>query len=496
MKLLLVDDEAYTRSGVETSIDWPAYGVTEIRTANDGRMGLDAARVFQPDILLTDVRMPFIMGVDMARQIRVFLPKCQIIFMSGYSDKEYLMGAIKLASVAYVEKPLDLDEVAAAVSQAVALLQAEDQKANLIKHYDIALARQVAFDLTHQGEDSLLHEQWHRLEAPGGPYQSLAVHSHVMHQGDLNTIQEIMQRYANWSICAFSQDHTIAIHASALESSRLHQACVDLAAVHDDARVGVGSTVLEPWQFKDSFHTALRSLEKSFFHPGQKVFSPCQTAAIDLSGAGLRAFVDLMFDDRQLAEEKLHSALEQLRACDDTSISALRHATYWICKEAFTAAPERLGHMVSDNSYCSLENLIDQAASIDDLYQLIRMCIMVISPQDGTQMESSSIVRATQRYIDQHFCECGLTINQLSGKMYLSPAYLCVIFKNETGETIKSYITRCRIDKARQLLRTTRLHIQQIADACGFSNGNYFAKSFRHNTGMSPQDYRGRYDLI
>lgn len=496
MKLLLVDDEAYTRSGVETSIDWPAYGVTEIRTANDGRMGLEVARVFQPDILLTDVRMPFIMGVEMAQQIRVFQPKCQIIFMSGYSDKEYLMGAIKLASVAYVEKPLDLDEVAAAVSQAVALLQAEDQKANLIKHYDIALARQVAFDLTHQGEENLLHEQWHRLNAPGGPYQTLAVHSHVMQQRDLNMIQEIMQRYAAWSICAFSQDHTIAIHATALEPSRLHQACEELAAVHDDALVGVGSAVLESWQFKDSFHAALGSLEKSFFHPGQKVFCPCQTAAIDLSGADLRAFVDLMFDDRKLAEERLQSVLEHLRACDDTSISVLRHAAYWICKEAFTATPERLGHMVSDNSYHSLESMIDQAASLDELFQLIRMCIMVISPLDGVQMESRSIVRATQRYIDQHYSDCSLTISQLSGKMYLSPAYLCVLFKNETGETIKSYITRCRIDKAKQLLRTTRLHIQQIADACGFSNGNYFAKSFRHNTGMSPQDYRGRFDLL
>lgn len=119
MKLLIVDDEELTRSGLVSSIDWEKLGITEIRQASDGIYGLQEARDFLPDIVLCDVRMPRMNGITMLEQIETFLPQVAGIFMSGYSDKEYLKAAIKLKAINYIEKPIDPAEIAETIQKAV-----------------------------------------------------------------------------------------------------------------------------------------------------------------------------------------------------------------------------------------------------------------------------------------------------------------------------------------------------------------------------------------
>ncbi len=118
MKLLIVDDEALTRTGLISSVDWKALGIHEIYRADDGYHGLEMARLHSPEIILCDVRMPRMDGIDMLQRIEEFLPDSVAIFMSGYSDKEYLKAAIRLKAITYIEKPLDPKEVTAAIQEA------------------------------------------------------------------------------------------------------------------------------------------------------------------------------------------------------------------------------------------------------------------------------------------------------------------------------------------------------------------------------------------
>ena len=108
MKLLIVDDEELTRVGVISSINWQSIGIDEVLQADDGMNGLEMARMHKPDIILCDVRMPRLDGIQMLEQLEIILPDVVPVFMSGYSDKEYLKAAIKLKAVNYIEKPLDL----------------------------------------------------------------------------------------------------------------------------------------------------------------------------------------------------------------------------------------------------------------------------------------------------------------------------------------------------------------------------------------------------
>ena len=121
MKLLIVDDEELTRTGVITSINWDSLGISEVLQADDGVHGLEMARQYKPEIVLCDVRMPRMDGITMLERMEKFLPDIVPIFMSGYSDKEYLKAAIKLKAVNYIEKPLKPSEIKAAVKEARSL---------------------------------------------------------------------------------------------------------------------------------------------------------------------------------------------------------------------------------------------------------------------------------------------------------------------------------------------------------------------------------------
>ncbi|MFR7952113.1 MAG: response regulator [Ruminococcus sp.] len=111
MKLLIVDDEELTRTGVISSIDWQSIGIREVLQADDGINGIEVARVHRPDIVLCDVRMPRLDGIAMLEQLEEILPDIVPVFMSGYSDKEYLKAAIKLKAVNHTRKASEPCEV-------------------------------------------------------------------------------------------------------------------------------------------------------------------------------------------------------------------------------------------------------------------------------------------------------------------------------------------------------------------------------------------------
>ena len=148
MKLLIVDDEELTRTGVIASIDWKSLGIDEVFQADDGVNGLETARIHKPEIILCDVRMPRMDGITMLERVEKFLPDSVPIFMSGYSDKEYLKAAIKLKAVNYIEKPLNPVEIQAAVKEAIHLFVQKQHSHRGESLQSLEKASRLALELT------------------------------------------------------------------------------------------------------------------------------------------------------------------------------------------------------------------------------------------------------------------------------------------------------------------------------------------------------------
>lgn len=111
MNLLIVDDETTTRNGLIRHVNWSSFGIQNIELAASGMEALERCSSFAPDIILSDIRMPEMNGIELCRRLRTQYPDCVILFLSGYSDKEYLHSAIDLGAVDYIEKPIDLEEM-------------------------------------------------------------------------------------------------------------------------------------------------------------------------------------------------------------------------------------------------------------------------------------------------------------------------------------------------------------------------------------------------
>lgn len=129
-KALLVDDESTVRNGLMRHLNWTALGIETVQTAASGEEGLKLSLSFQPDIVVSDIRMYELDGVDLCRQIRRDNPDCQIIFLSGFADKPYLKAAIELSAVSFVEKPVDPAELERALAKAVAACSQRESNLN------------------------------------------------------------------------------------------------------------------------------------------------------------------------------------------------------------------------------------------------------------------------------------------------------------------------------------------------------------------------------
>jgi two-component system response regulator YesN len=127
IKLLIVDDERRTRESIKNFISWNRLGIGMVQTANNGLTALEAAKEIRPDIIICDVRMPKMDGIEFATNIKALYPNCRIIFISGYSDKEYLKSAIMLKAISYIEKPFSLRELEDVLAASITSIQEERQ---------------------------------------------------------------------------------------------------------------------------------------------------------------------------------------------------------------------------------------------------------------------------------------------------------------------------------------------------------------------------------
>lgn len=125
--VLVVDDEKMPREILRERLPWEELGVDRVDAAEDGAEALELARLHRPDIIISDVKMPRMNGLELAGAVREIYPECQFIFLSGYTDKEYLKGAIKLRAASYVEKPIDLEEITAVLREVTAELKKRDR---------------------------------------------------------------------------------------------------------------------------------------------------------------------------------------------------------------------------------------------------------------------------------------------------------------------------------------------------------------------------------
>lgn len=544
-KLLLVDDEEDVRDGLVEEIDWANLGFQVVDTAENGR---EAAELFDkqiPDVVVTDIQMPFMDGLQLAGWIREHYPMTKIIILTGFDEFEYAQKAIKLQIDEYVLKPFtsqELVDVVLKVKHQMETEMAEKENAQvLMEHYrksipvlrELFLSQLVSRRMTRdeirekassygvelEGESFLasviridyVHNslEMHRqqgLEAPSGSLR-YSEDRYLQLFAVLNIAEEICERHEGFKVFIHLED---CVLLSTLPVREAGTAAQQTLAVLEEIRMnvfkylkltmtaGAGTVCAEPGDLHQSYQKAMQALDYRLILGNDRV--------IWIGDVESQSAESLTFDE--LKEQSLIRCIkvgtpEELDEILGTLFSGI-HIAQLSVQDCQVYLMEILTCMmkVAKEHDVELEEWFGaEAYPFAEIYKFNNLhevkqwmgsiCLKLMnSIAQGRQSGYNQLVENAKEYIRLHYHDSDISINKVCKQLHISTGYFSSIFKKEVKMTFVNYLMHIRMEAAKESLRTTDHKTFEIAEAVGFSDPNYFSFCFRKKFGISPKEYR------
>lgn len=514
MKLLIADDEKLTREGIISSIDWDSLGVSQIYQADDGVHGLELAKEVEPDIVLSDVRMPRLDGIEMSIELRKLFPDISIIFMSGYSDKAYLKAAIKLKAVSYVEKPIDPQEIQESVLEALKNRQTVKETSVTKKEHHSFAASSLAAALIYPNSatEEELWDRFGKLSLKVGKstsfYTMLISFKNGLTQiprqsleDFYNMLHETVTPYGLEEIHCVKQEQFLICHLFGMAPAfeRLNHLVSDVAAkvqtLSPEFFLVLGKKVGSASRLYESYNSTVIKLQSCFYYPYGSCFltdgSEVDFTSINDFPVSIDHFRELLHQKDPKIENFSSDIYETLKASKSTMPNQVKNLYY----QMFCAVQESY-HLLQlplpEKMLSSADafELIFHCKTLLELHTMLTEELKVFLKQVNLSSRESAPITAIKNFIASNYQDENLSIKDISEHVFLSTSYICTIFKTETGQTLNQYITKYRMEKAKKLLADPLIKISDISARVGYNDGNYFGKTFKKIVGLSPTEYR------
>ncbi len=510
MKILIADDEILTRQGLQMNIDWESLQINEILEADDGQRALELAIRHKPDIVLTDIRMPRMDGVRLAEKLRELLPNTSIIFMSGYSDKEYLKAAIKLKATSYVEKPINHQEVVSAIEEAIKTRNLlEQNKYTKTIHYltkSSQLAHMLTRPINQEDKDyqELIRELQIDLES-GIHFLTLLV---KLKQPVTLIGQEVMDDlFDKWTKVAQGKKLSLLYNVKNENFIVLHlysSGKIGDSAIADYVRfmkeclekicfffIAIGPMVNKTELVYESYNSAVLLMQGSFFSSYNSIISKKTILEHNImeieepSKAFVLAVSQQEFHRAKSMAEEIYESLKNGNTLLPSRVKDLYFKLFISIENLYVTL------MITQKEDAStIWDLIFECQILDELHGLLLDKLEALIFAVNNRKQENPIIFMMKDFIHKNYSKDYLSVKDISEHVQLSTAYGCTVFKNETGYTLNQYLTDYRIERAKHLLGDPRNKINEISSKVGYTDGNYFTKSFKKSVGLSPSEYR------
>jgi len=527
-KILIIDDDFQVLEGMKQSIDWAGLDAEWVGEAMDGKEGLDKIRELQPDIVITDIYMPVMNGLDMIEQLRDENFAGEMIILSGYSDFQYARQALRLQVSDYLTKPLTLDELRTVLERVIQELEVkemkkleqEEVKRRLMKYEPFVQKEWLKAVVTGTIDQTLMNESlslsdqkvWlQRYHLVMGielvrtdRISNLSLMDWSLFRFALaNVIREILAEM--WSESEYIELHShhgaVIFHVEphmqkkeALNKVRIigerMKECVSIY-LHLTIRIGLGD-MKSLRELSDSTEEAFLDLLQQSIVPEQSDQSPI-LAEKEISIRRIKFY-------QELAEAIVYSKEETIDQIIDVYMLQLQQLStitpaflQYVCKELwaiFTYTLYNAGIVLEELfPELSLNQEIDRIHTPEELRIWLKEKTQIIISSRGWNENSrhKEAVDFMIDYVHHHYAE-EITLELLSKHLYLSRNYLNQIFKKATGETFTNYLIRVRMEKAKSLLIEGKFMIYEIAEKVGYKNVPYFSSIFKKYNGVSPSE--------
>ncbi|CAM4289297.1 response regulator transcription factor [Paenibacillus typhae] len=534
-KIAIIDDERQVLKGMKSAIPWDELGAEWAGEAMNGEDGLEVIRRTLPDIVITDLYMPVMSGLDMMERLRKEGFQGKIIILSGYSDFEHARQALRFQVTDYVSKPISLPTLKSILGKVIQELEAEEEKR--IRQWELE------FKMTLY--EPFVEKEWVRSAAVGTldsayrdsmrlppAYQYWQERRHVT--VGIELIRDERAKclsVSDWNLFRFAVSNIacevtrrmfpdleytelhstralLIIHPGAEQQEQLEYRLDELGIRLTDSigsylklvtRIGIGG-VKNCWtRLSDSTEEAFRAMDQTDLRSasGHEVYryressgsgAPVKVALFPVKfsyklAAAMKASQeteahDLVLDyiTEMKKQEGISQGYVQMLGSELWGIIAYSlYESGFVLDDLFTndlIAKEISGLVVPDQLASWLMDKISKICS---------------SRQWKGSSKHRQVVDFMTSYIHEHYAE-ELTLAELSDKVFISRNHLSIIFKNITGETFNNYLTRVRIEKARELLMERNMLVYEVAERVGYRNIPYFSTLFKKITGMNPTE--------
>lgn len=521
VKLMIVDDEANIRKGLREYISWDAWGIELAAEAENAEAALRIAAQVRPDILLTDIRMGRMDGIELTRRLKSMFPDLRVILLSGYSDIEYLQAALKMKASEYLLKPAGADKIIEAVQKVKKEILDEREKwqENLKREAffdeNIPIIQLHFIDEIIKGkitDPRTIRSKARILNIPmEGPLYKIILadaNKTLFDDGfksgqelDMNfwkfvqRTNQIVQTFSGTFWCETGEG-LILFLVNGKDEAALNGLCdaladqlvdLDHGADKEQMYAGIGCSSDTPVDLWKSYDYAKRALMRSAWNPQQHILkevSPplsagqLQTCRLKESRV-IAALGSKRYEDAYLDLCSLFDYYEEIYM----DFSEIKKFCYQVWLFAMHLSPEE---------DAVKEPVFDDFREVRGLKSwMLHFWQRRFRGNDMTALQHSELTRKTLCYIQEHYQE-DITLQSLSKIVFASPNYLGKVFFADVGCRMGDWLNRYRVERAKELLVSTDKKTYEIAEEVGFSGYKFFSVCFLKYAGCSARDYRNK----
>ncbi|RED61886.1 response regulator [Cohnella lupini] len=524
MKLLIVDDEEHLVECMVASLSWSEVGITDISTAYSGKQALDVMEDDPADLVITDVRMPGLNGIELIGAIKSRWPGTVCMMLSGHAEFEYVQEGLKHKVSHYLLKPVKDEELIAAVREAVdGLLAEKEQLRTYIQsqssiHRNLPVLRANLLNNLIQGRSwngRKLAEELNLYDIPvrvGDEVSLILIRIEdrkryygtsdlpVMGFAVTNIVEELLaDGYGCWS-CEDLYGHLLIVVNNNPEGEKGQS----LERLADESRRIVNqllrltvSVILSP---TGVFPENLEELYQRCVTTVRSQIGNDNDIVVRLNGENSRVaphVVKSLYTPPLLAHlleagnwtgarEKLEEIFREWSSDYRGSNEHLSEIDYAI-KAAFSYFVHKNGRMLADYRLHKFEDLKGD----DELKHWASSMLDKLQEEMNAELSDSrhSLVSQIQQFIQEHLSE-DVSLQAIADHVFLHPTHISKVFKKETGENITDYLLRLRMEKAVFLLKDSKYKVYEVAGMLGYKNPTYFIKVFKEHFSVTPQEFR------
>lgn len=510
-RLMLVEDEKLVRDSIIENTSWAKLGFEVVGACSDGREAIEKLNQIVPDVVITDICMPFVDGIELASYIKTYFPDVVVVILTGYGEFEYAQSALKLRVFDFVLKPILPKEFDALLEK----VRGELDERGSLEEYRPGTDTSVTHTLNEAMFRWILRENVTEMQ-----FQTIAARTGYVLEGNAYCVLMLKLKQQG----AFSPQEKMRRLRELAEQIRAVKPGYECAVVDNYCIMLIlnGATAEQAAQNTSGFARLLLSeIGKTMpIYIGigdvvESIVSLHQSAvqAVHALGYAFCLRSGILVDRKERAKEA-EIPYKEMRAGEKTIARELESKNYQMAKNATCrwvhdltsrsihrdtalASLKRIETAI-DDFLVKYDLMIEQDRpgidEIDDILQvqeiLIRKIDRVSKVGDKQVVTGMQYVEKAKAYIQARYSDYEFSLPELLDYLGVSKSYFCSLFKEKVGQTYSEYIAGLRIEQAKVLLRTTNMLTNEIASKVGFLDANYFSVTFRRNVGMTPTQYR------